>query len=243
MRVSYKKLTAFTLSEVLITLGIIGVVSTLTLPNLTNSYRRNVAMTKIEKGYAQLAQAYEQRVNDIGDVPAGTYTVAGEGEDEKDNATVYFDTYWRPYLKSPILCDTYQDCGYSSNTPFTPRFNNDGTTGHIKVIDKQRHATFMTNEGIVYMDTFIHTSDPSGESSFSTSAGQIYMDINGGKSPNVFGRDVFVFVRAGDDGLMPVAYNSDHYAAIEEICLERSGATCAEYLRRKGWEAPRDYQF
>ena len=247
MRESLKKLTAFTLSEVLITLGIIGVVSTLTLPNLTNSYRRNVAMTKIEKGYAQLAQAYEQMLTDHGgDTLDGDCEHAVMDEDPiVDNATGYFNRYWRPYLKSPILCTTAADCGYSNsdNGLF-------GAYSDYSFFDKESRAMFMTNEGIVYNVNFCRNTNQGTDN-----RAIIYMDINGGKSPNVLGRDIFVIQKAGDDGLMPYGYNLDKYY-VDQYCLTNDinndsniggemapNSTCLEYLRRRGWEAPRNYQF
>ncbi len=41
----------FTLAEVLITLGIIGVVAAMTLPNLIANYRSKVAVTQLKKMY------------------------------------------------------------------------------------------------------------------------------------------------------------------------------------------------
>ena len=41
--------TAFTLAEVLITLGIIGVVAALTLPALINNYEKSVVETRMQK--------------------------------------------------------------------------------------------------------------------------------------------------------------------------------------------------
>ena len=43
------KKKAFTLAEVLITLGIIGVVAALTMPSLMSNYRRKVAETQGSK--------------------------------------------------------------------------------------------------------------------------------------------------------------------------------------------------
>lgn len=37
-----KKIIAFTLAEVLVTLGIIGVVAAMTIPTLVNSYQKNL---------------------------------------------------------------------------------------------------------------------------------------------------------------------------------------------------------
>jgi prepilin-type N-terminal cleavage/methylation domain-containing protein len=48
---------AFTLAEVLITLGIIGVVAVLTLPALISSYQKNVLVTRLKKANSVFAQA------------------------------------------------------------------------------------------------------------------------------------------------------------------------------------------
>lgn len=56
---SVAKLKAFTLAEVLITLGIVGVVSALTLPVLVQNYRNNVVETKLRKFYTEINQAIQ----------------------------------------------------------------------------------------------------------------------------------------------------------------------------------------
>lgn len=47
----------FTLAEVLITLGIIGVVAALTIPALISNYRSKVAVTQLKKMYSVMSQA------------------------------------------------------------------------------------------------------------------------------------------------------------------------------------------
>ena len=54
------KLSGFTLAEVLITLGIIGVVAAITIPNLMTSYKRIVLDSKFRKTYANLHQVVKQ---------------------------------------------------------------------------------------------------------------------------------------------------------------------------------------
>ena len=44
-----KRNIAFTLAEVLITLGIIGIVAALTIPNVTSKYRKKVVETELKK--------------------------------------------------------------------------------------------------------------------------------------------------------------------------------------------------
>ena len=47
---------AFTLAEVLITLGIIGVVAAMTLPTVINQYEKKITVVKLKKAYNTLAQ-------------------------------------------------------------------------------------------------------------------------------------------------------------------------------------------
>ena len=50
-----KKFKAFTLAEVLITIGIIGIVAALTLPTLIGNYRKSVVENKLKSTYSQLS--------------------------------------------------------------------------------------------------------------------------------------------------------------------------------------------
>ena len=59
---------AFTLAEVLITLGIIGVVAALTIPTLISNHRANVTMQKLKKFYSSMSQAQLMAINDYGEV-------------------------------------------------------------------------------------------------------------------------------------------------------------------------------
>lgn len=42
-----KKVFAFTLAEVLITLGIIGIVAAMTIPTLINNYQKKITVTRL----------------------------------------------------------------------------------------------------------------------------------------------------------------------------------------------------
>ena len=59
---------AFTLAEVLITLGIIGVVAAMTLPTLMANHRKKVVETKLEKIYSVMNQAINLTNAEYGDV-------------------------------------------------------------------------------------------------------------------------------------------------------------------------------
>lgn len=57
----------FTLAEVLITLGIIGIVAALTLPNLIANYRKNVAETHLKRVVSTLNEAFKFAQLDYGE--------------------------------------------------------------------------------------------------------------------------------------------------------------------------------
>ncbi len=58
----------FTLAEVLITLGVIGVVAAMTIPALVSEHRDKVRITKLKKAYSTLSNAYITAVNQLGEV-------------------------------------------------------------------------------------------------------------------------------------------------------------------------------
>ena len=63
-----KKKAAFTLAEVLITLGIIGVVAAITMPALIQNYRNHAVEAKLKKFYSTFNQAVEMSIAENGDV-------------------------------------------------------------------------------------------------------------------------------------------------------------------------------
>lgn len=61
-----KNKIAFTLAEVLITLGIIGIVAAMTLPALVQKHNEKVIVSNLKKSYSTMQQAYLMTVKDKG---------------------------------------------------------------------------------------------------------------------------------------------------------------------------------
>lgn len=59
---------AFTLAEVLITLGIIGVVAAMTLPSLITNYQEKQRVSQLKKVYSALSQAFVSALQENGTV-------------------------------------------------------------------------------------------------------------------------------------------------------------------------------
>ena len=87
---------AFTLAEVLITLGIIGVVAAMTMPSLMQNYKRQQATARIKKFVSVINQALISAENDLG--PREDWVIGEMGN--SDSAYNFLNTYIKPYIKS-----------------------------------------------------------------------------------------------------------------------------------------------
>ena len=98
---------AFTLAEVLITLGIIGVVAAMTIPTLVSNYK-----AKTKKFYSMMSQAIQLSEVDNGSALNWTYTGVQYDDDgnidaeaKKRDARVFYDKYLAKYLKTAKIAD------------------------------------------------------------------------------------------------------------------------------------------
>lgn len=80
----------FTLAEVLITLGITGVVAALTIPNLITNYKKKQTITQLKATYSIIAQGIQNSINDNGSLSTWDYNMGNEE---------FAKTYIFPYLK------------------------------------------------------------------------------------------------------------------------------------------------
>jgi prepilin-type N-terminal cleavage/methylation domain-containing protein len=69
----------FTLAEVLITLGIIGVVAALTIPALVAGYQEKALRTQFQKAFSVVQQLYQKTVFDVGGSTGCAYRADGSG--------------------------------------------------------------------------------------------------------------------------------------------------------------------
>lgn len=81
---------AFTLAEVLITLGIIGVVASMTLPSVIAKFKRQEAAARLKKFNSMMAQVLILSENDNGNVNSWDMSLVPEE---------FVKKYFAPYLK------------------------------------------------------------------------------------------------------------------------------------------------
>lgn len=118
-----KQLSAFTLVEVLITLGVIGVITAITMPALIQNHQKQVTENRLKKSFSTLNQAL--KMSEVENGPA-KYWDLDLGENDADNSKKNAEKYIIPYLKAEYCdsgssnsnsagkCAKYVGCGVGS---------------------------------------------------------------------------------------------------------------------------------
>ena len=158
---------AFTLAEVLVTLGIIGVVSAMTVPTLMQNYQRQSYVTQLHKVYNETTQAALRYVTD-----RNALNMKEAGMTSTDAAVNFVNTYFK----------VVNDCGTNASPCFASEY-------------KRMNGTSMGNLFNGGMRKFSLASGASiSVAGFSNGNMSIYVDVNGQKGPNIVGRDTFPMV-------------------------------------------------
>ena len=181
------RMTAFTLAETLITLGIIGVVAAITIPGLINNYKAKQLRTKYLKAYSTVAQAFKLMQND--DINTNI----------KDYEGGSFAKIFARYLSAATVCSirAYDKDNGEKNSPgcysykLGTGFNNDG----YKYLSKNGFAndgTFNNGQLMLQDGTLIFFDDCPERENWKGCL--VTVDINGfNQKPNRMGVDFFVF--------------------------------------------------
>lgn len=211
------KKKSFTLAEVLITLGIIGIVAAMTIPTLMQNTQNAELVTKMKKEYSVLSNAFEQLKTESG----GDFTFA------LANGTSSGNSLFRNIFESKISyvkeCSTASTDGCLSNNIKLP---GSGLTDSM--------AGAYTNPGIISKDgasLIFHLDDMACKqprNPYPNGCGWVLVDVNGPQSPNIWGRDVYLFF-IFSDVIRP--YSAKLNAGTDDCTNTSYGYTCAgKYL-------------
>ena len=177
---------AFTLAEVLVTLGIIGVVSAMTVPSLMQNYQRQSYVTQLSKVYNEFQQAFMKYINDKNaiDLTEGGLTSVA-------SVQTFMSDYFRVVQKCTL--GTFDPC---FNKVYT---NMNGTTlGNGNYWAGVSAPCYVLASGAsICIERVNYHSLTIGDTAFPY--GHITIDVNGPKGPNIAGRDLF-FVTYYADG-------------------------------------------
>ncbi len=174
---------AFTLAEVLITLGIIAIVAALTLPTLVAKHQEKEWVTGFLRVYSLLNNAYRMAQDDNGTFEdwAGVTISSTDGKPNRDspsNGVFVYNTMVKPYLKvNQAFVDGNNTYG-----------NNECMADKVYTLTKE---TFDANNLSRKIPAFNLVS---GECILlGNSYADFIVDLNGKKGPNTLGKDLFLF--------------------------------------------------
>lgn len=180
---SFKKV-AFTLAEVLITLGIIGVVAAITMPSLIQKQTERATITKLKKEYSIMSNALMNAISEYG-APEHweeviTYTNGENEMVERNSSGIYLIT---KYLK------VIEDCGFEAKGCFAHKYKKFNGSDERDFENLGYYRKFILSDGtLVAMEAYAY------KSSSTDRLGEIWVDVNGKNPPNVIGKDMFLFV-------------------------------------------------
>ena len=177
------KSAAFTLAEVLVTLGIIGVVSAMTVPTLMQNYQRQSYVTQLHKTYNEFSQAILRFQTDRNAV---NLTEAGLTSQEVCNNLM------TSYFKTTQTCEN----------SLTPCFADSYKTLQGGTIDFNINTSYVLASGASVR--FMYAQVGNGINKIAN----ITVDVNGKKGPNILGRDLFWMALYNDGVIDDYDYKS-----------------------------------
>lgn len=245
------KRQAFTLAEVLITLGIIGIVSAIIMPTLIYNYKKKVVVNTLKQTYTLLKNAEQFAIEEYGNIEDWDFSSTGT---ELPYGDKFGKKYYEPYLKT-TACKyqaKYGEYGQNIKT----------STGNLALYTFWQGSAFCLPNG-----SMIYTSNIGSNGRISGKV--IYVDINGTRQPNIFGRDIFSFM-VGNTKIKQIdnyydmgcpamlstcspqgfiiytnkAWDADRNELLE-ACKSKGGNSgmnaCAYLIESASWEIPKDY--
>jgi len=225
--VALKRLKGFTLAEVLITLGIIGVVASLTIPTIMQKNQEKATVTALKKNYSNLSQAYTLAVQENG-TPDTWNLVATQDP----AGAVNLLNVMAPYMRITKKCDNTSGC-FPDETYIrldNSLHHNLNTLGSI--------AKGQLSDGSLFA---FEINDPNclanrGDSLLlQTVCASFHVDLNGAKKPNTLGKDLFRFyiskygVVPGGAQSVPLADQFSFDADCKDKSLDR-GYGCTAWV-------------
>ena len=204
IQISSRLNCAFTLAEVLITLGIIGVVAAMTIPTLINNSQNRELQSALNKGYSEISQALKLMELDIGCEVR-----------PQDYAPRTFVNSYKNYFKHI----KFAPLSFQANDTETNDYN---TMKEYRTYNKSKNVFYnMLDDGqfILSDGALIMINNEAYNILL------ISIDVNGlKKGPNIWGKDLFTFEINSAGKLLPMGADGTRYTDMSEYCSKNSSS-------------------
>ena len=238
------KKKAFTLAEILIAIGVVGVSAALTIPTLVSGYQKQVYASTLATAVSNFENAMTTMIMKEGvdnlletnawvDCSKSLYNGSSDAKIQKFIANIGKTLPIESYIKTALSYKYLNPAKTSSKI----------AAGGVRLIAKNGI------EYIVYL-----SGNPVKEKSemealnagynYTKHAALVYIDVNGEAGPNIYGRDLFRY-DLGDDGHLYPFHSREYanyaagggYSDVETKCkTDKDGSYCAAYLLENGYK-------
>lgn len=205
----YNKKSGFTLAEILITLGVIGIIASMILLTLIQKQQEQQTIVSLKKIYSNLSSAYTSAIDEYGS-PENW----GMIDTDMSQSSVNMLNSLASFFKITKNCGASPGCFNNINYKHLSGadFGDiENTNTYAKAILSDGSKIFLTT-----LSTKCDTVKGWDSIPLANVCANIYVDINGDKKPNVFGKDLFSFY-ATKYNLIPVG-TANAFMRIDTSC-------------------------
>lgn len=228
----------FTLAEVLVTMGIVGLISVLTIPAIMKDYKNRVLVSSLEKTYSQLSDATKAiMAEEMAESLYKTRLATNNrkcGTDDAEGPCYFLTKYFKTTkvgcgtkaFSSDNVClgDIYQNLDGTLKT----KINNSDKDGQYEVVTTFGYCVQTTNGATIC-----------GGYNSANGIPTYIIDTNGPAEPNIAGRDLFTFDLQADGTVADyggLARTPDDCGKINVDGFWGWSAGCLNKVMQAGWK-------
>ena len=225
---------AFTLAQVLITLGIIGVVAAMTIPTLIANYQKKVTVTKLQKTLSVMSNGYRLMMAEEGVENIKNLKVFKCNKSDDNYKECLDANFGRVFKFAKSYYGTFSDA-----SSFYPVYNIkllNGNENSLLGVSIFGDYIFWLSDGVLVSPVL--ASDVNVDVPLSG-----FIDVNGASSPNQVGHDIFYY-NINDEGVFTpygagggwddTAKNLDYCG--DDTSAWSAGYACAGRIFDEGWK-------
>lgn len=243
---------AFTLAEILITLGIVGIVSALTIPTLIQNYKKQVLVNQLKKAMSEISQGLqlmmaEDEVTSLTQINGAVSYCSSQNR---------FETDWHCIPLGKRFLSSFKGSRYVTNIQDIPNYK-------WKYLNEEKYevpgivsAHILADGAMIlwgehWLGDTLMTEE--GHPLNREDIGYVMLmtiDVNGFKGPNQWGRDLFYFMASPEGNLIPAGsedfrnrrgnvylWNWSTLGSCDPKNNKNSNGTgCAARIIEKGWK-------